>query len=150
MGPVLCCLDDSDGARSALSVAKELATRLGLELVLVHAEPPLARAPGLSIVPGGHDRLLAAELSDGEGLLERLSQEAGLAGLRVRATAGPAASSIVAICEEEEAGLVVLGSRGRGGLASAMLGSVSSEVAARAPCPCVIVPPGSAGISPSA
>ncbi len=141
MGPVLCCLDDSDGARQALVVARMLATRLELELVLVHVEPP-TEAPGVSAAPAGQQRLQEAELHDGESLLARLAREGGLGpGLRTRTAIGDAAKQIVSICGEERASLDVLGSRGKGRFASAVLGSVSSEVAARAPCACVIVPP---------
>jgi nucleotide-binding universal stress UspA family protein len=144
MAPVLCCLDDSDGARAAFAVARELAAKLGLELVLVHVEPPTA-APGVSAAPAGAARLREEELREGEHLLERLGGEAGLVPMpRLRTVVGNAASCIVSMCEEERAEFVVLGSRGRGGLPSALLGSVSSAVAARAPCPCVIVPPGAA------
>ena len=130
MGPVLCCLDESEAAPHVLHVADELARRLGLELVLVHVAPPPAGAPGLSEIPVGYERLLAEEIETGQLLLERLSGEAGLPTPRTRATVGSPASYIVSICEEEGAGLVVLGSRGRGGLASSVLGSVSSDVRA--------------------
>ena len=40
------------------------------------------------------------------------------------------------------AALLVVGTRGRGSLTSAALGSVSHEVARRASCPVVVVPPG--------
>lgn len=142
VGPIICCLDDSDGARRALTVAGGLATRLGVELVLVHVEPPTSTAPGLGAATAGAERLRDAEFREGEHLLERLAREAGLFGSRRRTTVGPSAAAIVSICEEERAELVVMGSRGRGELASALLGSVSTAVAASAPCPCVIVPPG--------
>jgi nucleotide-binding universal stress UspA family protein len=137
----VCCVDDSDGARHALAYADVLAKRFGLELLLVHVEPP-TEAPGVSAAPAGQQRLHEEELHDAESLLARLAQEAGLTpAVRRRTAIGSAGRRVVEICSEEGASLVVLGSRGRGGLTSALLGSVSSEVAASSPCACVVVPP---------
>jgi nucleotide-binding universal stress UspA family protein len=140
VGPLLCCVDDSDGARAAVRVAKTLARKLALELVLVHVEPP-ADLAGVSAAPAGHERLVEEELEDGTALVARLARETGVEDAGRRVEVGPTAKAIVAICEKERAELVVLGSHGRAGFRAAVLGSVSGEVAAAAPCPCLVVPP---------
>jgi nucleotide-binding universal stress UspA family protein len=140
-GPVIACVDGSDSSRPIVEVARRLAERLDLELVLLHVAPP-TEAPGVSAATGGQERLHEAELRDAGKLLDDLGREAGLgADVRRRSAIGPAADMIVAACEDERAELVVLGSHGRGGLKAALLGSVSSQVASRAPCPCLIVSP---------
>jgi nucleotide-binding universal stress UspA family protein len=141
VGPVICCLDDSEGARHALSYADVLARRLGLELVLLHVEPH-THAPGVSAAPAGPQRLREQEQQDAESFVVRLAEEAGLdPAVRRRVAIGKPAEQVVAVSADEGASLVILGSRGRGGVAATLLGSVSSEVAAKAPCACVIVPP---------
>jgi nucleotide-binding universal stress UspA family protein len=142
MGPLVCCVDDSEGARGALMVARRLAETLGLELVLVNVQPP-TEAPGVSAAPAGQERLHDEEVRDAERFLTRVAGEEGLdeADVRRRVVTGSAGARILAVCEEERAELVVVGSRGRGGLKRTLLGSVSQEVATKAACPCVIVPP---------
>jgi nucleotide-binding universal stress UspA family protein len=144
MGAVLCCVDDSEGSRGAARIGRRLAEKLGLELVLVYVAPP-TQAPGVSAAPAGQQRLRDEELREADELLDRIAAEEQLdpGKTRRRAEIGRPAARILTACEEEDAELVVLGSRGRGGLRSAVLGSVSSEVATHAPCPCVIVPPSS-------
>ena len=46
-----------------------------------------------------------------------------------------------AVQEAENAALLVVGHRGRGGLRSRLLGSVGLAVVLRAPCPVTVVPP---------
>jgi nucleotide-binding universal stress UspA family protein len=145
MGVLVCCVDDSEGARAALRVGRELAEKLDHELMLLHIEPA-TEAPGVSAVPGGQERLRDAELRDAEELLARLAREAGLDPNTARRTEiGRAADRILAVCADVLPELVVIGSHGRSGIRAALLGSVSSTVAARAPCPCVIVPPTAGG-----
>lgn len=141
MDPIVVSVDESDGARAALRVARDLAEALRTALVLVHVAPR-TEAPGVSTAPAGQQRLREAELEDARELLQRVASEAGLGDeTEQRAEIGLAADRIVALCAEFDASFVVLGSRGRGGLKSAVLGSVSNKVASYASCPVVIVPP---------
>jgi nucleotide-binding universal stress UspA family protein len=52
---------------------------------------------------------------------------------------GKAASEIVELAEELGAGLVVVGSRGLGGIRRALMGSVSDSVVRHAHCPVLVV-----------
>jgi len=141
VGPIVASVDDSAGSRSALLVAGELAAAFDATLVLVHVAPR-TEAPGVSTAPAGQQRLREAELEDARDALRRIASEAGLGDeVEQRAEIGSAADRVVAVCTELDASYVVVGSRGRGGLKSAVLGSVSGSVASNAPCPVVIVPP---------
>ena len=135
----MCAVDGSDGSLRAIRIADKLAGKLGLELVLLHVAPR-TELPGVSAMPGGQQRLHDEELRDSETLLNEISEAQGLdASVRRRTEIGPTAERIIAVCADERADLVVLGSRGHSGV-KAVLGSVSSKVASAAPCPCVVVP----------
>ena len=60
------------------------------------------------------------------------------ASVTVRAVSGLAARELVAA--SADADLVVVGSRGGGGFAKLVLGSVPSQVVAHAECPVVVIP----------
>jgi nucleotide-binding universal stress UspA family protein len=52
---------------------------------------------------------------------------------------GRVAPEIVALAEEIGAGLIVMGSRGQGGIRRALMGSVSDSVVRHAHCPVLVV-----------
>jgi len=66
-------------------------------------------------------------------------------GIDVRGTLfrGPASQALAALSDSAHA--LVVGSRGRGPVRSALLGSVSASVSGRAACPVVVCRPGSVG-----
>lgn len=142
-GPVLCGVDGSDESRSAAALAAFLAGRLGLRLILMSVVGTVAQ-PGVSAAPAGQERLAAEERREAEEVLGRVAADVGAPDAEHRVEFGAAAGRILAVCETEGASLVVLGTRGRGRMKAAMLGSVSREVAARAPCPVLVVPAGKA------
>jgi nucleotide-binding universal stress UspA family protein len=140
VGPIICAVDDSDGARAAIGVARDLTARLDAKLVLVHVQPPTT-VPGVSAALAGQERLREEETSDAQKLLSWLAKEEKLEDVELREAIGNAADSIVSVADELQAAFVVIGSHGRRGLRSTVLGSVSNAVATTAPCPVVIVPP---------
>jgi nucleotide-binding universal stress UspA family protein len=87
----------------------------------------------------------AAQEEHGARLLEQAAETAGLAGIARRVAIGFPAERLAEIADEEDAELIVVGSRGRGAFKAAFLGSVSNSLVGIARCPVMIVPPGAAG-----
>jgi len=75
-------------------------------------------------------------------LLDTQVEEIEAAGSSVAQThlrVGNPDEEIVALGEELGAGLIVVGSRGRGGIRRALMGSVSDSVVRHAHCPVLVV-----------
>ncbi len=136
--PLVCGVDDSAYGRAAARVAARLAERLRRALLVVH----VTRVPAAF----GDSAAAAGErgLRRGESLLATVIAEEGLGPADHRVELGAAADRLAGVAEEEDAELIVVGSRGRGALRAALLGSVSSQLIASAPCPVLVVPPGAA------
>jgi nucleotide-binding universal stress UspA family protein len=66
-------------------------------------------------------------------------REAGVTNVQAHLKFGIPAKTIVDLAEEEGIGLIVMGSRGRGGVRRALIGSVSSSVVPHAHCPVLVV-----------
>ena len=70
--------------------------------------------------------------------LEQLRTDLGVADATVTVLRGDAGGALCAYAEEIGAAAIVLGSRGRGGIRRAVLGSVSDHVVRHAPCPVIV------------
>ena len=143
LGKIICGVDESDGARDAVRVAKWLARELVRRLVLVHA---VRAADGLAVAlpPYSYPHPTDDEATRraAEQVLDGLVQDSGLAGsVERRIETGDPATVLLRIAEDELVDLIVVGTRRRGPVASAILGSVSAAVVSRATCPVVAVPP---------
>lgn len=145
---IVCGVDGSPDSQAALTVAAQFADRLGSTLILAHvAEPAYVAYAAAYPLGGTAGPLTVAEETeskeeDSARLLGRVAVAAGLPDAERRTAIGHPAERLAELADEENAELIVVGSRGRGALKSAFLGSVSYSLVGIARCPVLIVPPG--------
>ncbi len=141
---ILLATDGSKEAELAALRAVDLADATDSELHVVHVG---AVPIFLKSYPGtlGYDRKLYKQIEEvSRELLRELSWRVKAAGGTVAEAhlrMGEVALEIVALAEELGAGLIVMGSRGLGGVRRAMMGSVSETVVRHAHCPVLVVRP---------
>lgn len=139
MALIVVGVDHSIGAKAALRFAFEEARFRNATLCVVHAwhfeyiglegTYPITRLE-LADVRAAAEAVLHAAL--GEGMVDGHDTE-----VEHRVVEGSPAA--VLIGESRNADLLVVGSRGHGGFAQLLLGSVSNQCAQHAECPVVIV-----------
>src|SRR4051812_245702 len=138
MERIVVGVDGSEGSQAALRWAIAEARRHGAALEVVHAwHVPFATgytyvaAPMVDPAP-----IEAAERQ----LLDRCVDAEDTAGLDITRLLVCETASSALITAAKGADLLVVGTRGRGGFAGLLLGSVSQTVTHHAPCPVVVVP----------
>lgn len=141
--PVLICYDGSPGARHAIEYAGATFPGRPAVILSVWGFPRQLAVFGVGNVAAyseASQRTLAAETAD-EGC--RIAQEAGLVA-RPAVTSGNlegTCRTILHAADEHDASVIVMGSRGLGGIRSLFLGSVSHGVVMHAHRPVMVVPP---------
>lgn len=132
---ILLATDGSEEAELAARAVVEVSGETGSELHLVHVAPSV---PMLFAATEEEPARLARE---GRKTLDDEARRIEAAGGNVAQThlrLGAAAEEIVALAEDMGAGLIALGSRGRGGIRRALMGSVSDAVVRHAHCPVLV------------
>jgi len=148
---ILLATDGSREAELAARTAADLSQKTHSELHVVH---------GLGIVPVGppvypegtgfHIVEYEAETEARQRISERRAREVLEAEVqKIRSAGGTVAeghliegrpaTEIVGLAEKIGAGLIVMGSRGLGGIRRALMGSVSDSVVRHAHCPVLVV-----------
>ena len=140
MQKIVVGVDGSPGARRALEWALDEAALRSATVVAVHAWqlPYVVSTPlGVVSVPVDDDATAEAEAELAAAIDEVAAAHPSITVERQVVFGSPAATLIEA---GQDAALIVVGSRGHGGFAGLLLGSVSHQLAHHAPCPVVIVP----------
>ncbi len=137
---ILLATDGSREAELARTTAVDLAnsTRSELHVVTVSPGYPSYDVRNPAIVEGL--RKQAEDILNEQ--VEKLEQDGGeVAEKLLRIAERYRAQQIVQVAEDIGAGLIVMGSRGLGGVRRALMGSVSDSVVRHAHCPVLVVRP---------
>lgn len=141
-GSVVVGVDGSEGSLGALESAATIAAGAAADLTVVTSWLPVTETTTMS-----YWALAYPDVSPDEQALDRAERilaaarerlAAGHAGLRVAYVLERGRAQEALVRHSRHADLVVVGTRGRGGLAGLVLGSVSRAVAQRATCPVLV------------
>ncbi|KAI0237565.1 hypothetical protein LSAT2_011877 [Lamellibrachia satsuma] len=141
---IVIALDASDQAESAVKWYLKSAHRPGNRVVFVHCielpEMKLEQARSMHMSPG----VLASMWKEAEAKtkiledkMKALLKEKGLSGI-LRTSTGKPGEVICRIAEEEQAVMIVTGTRGMGKVRRTILGSVSDFLVNHAHCPVTV------------
>jgi len=144
-GPILLCTDGSDLSDDVIAHAFPLlraATEVVVATVVEPADPTLVTGTGFAggvMTPETLDELQGGRETDGRAIVERAAARLGTESrVTPRVVTGEPGQAICDLAREIGASVVVIGSRGHGGLRRALLGSVSDHVVRNATCPVLI------------
>jgi nucleotide-binding universal stress UspA family protein len=150
----MCAIEDGEASRHALRAATWLTRELHATLVVAHAFDPLS----VGALPRGE--MIERDITDDDVeraarvVARRLLEHAAhtVTGIDVKTlfAEGEVVSELRGLAAQQGAALLVAGTAARVGLDRMLIGSVSGELAASAPCPVVAVPRGAALEEPGA
>ena len=135
-------VDGSDCSRTALEFALDEAALRGAGLRVVAAAPEAdywAASYGLST--SLLDELAADLEKTTQAMVDAVVRERGGADVPVQVRAVPGSPGQVLVDQSRDADMLVVGHRGRGGLRSAVLGSVGLQCVLHAAVPVTVVRP---------
>ena len=143
---ILIPIDGSQSADHALDVGLDLAGKYSAEVMVItvfDSPRPSLLAKGMLYAPASTEKYLEELSNFNDRILSEALKKAIKFKPKIRVSKklveGRPADKIVEIAKKEAVDLIVIGSRGLGGMKEFFLGSVSDRVADEAPCPVLIV-----------
>lgn len=145
MGIIVVGLDGSDASRAALAWTLAEARLRGSTVRAVHAWqiPAMGsgEAPWAMIPPGSYVDVAADDIEKAaHEALDREIEDANAVGVTVERYVEEGSAADVIVEASRDAELIVVGTRGRGAVATLVLGSTSQHVIHNAQRPVVVVP----------
>jgi nucleotide-binding universal stress UspA family protein len=122
---------------AALEYARKLATNYGSRIVLAHGLDPMEYA-AVGGLPGSVANRLTTEART---VLDKLTGELLRAGIHSHSEVrqGAVAEMLVDVARHYEAGLIVIGTKGKEGAGPVVVGAIAEQLVRLAPCPVLAV-----------
>ncbi len=143
---IVVCVDGSELSLAAAAAGIELVRPVDVvTLVTVVDAVDMSLADDASGLAGPTATIPELEAvrtsarASGQQILDEAAEALACDNLELRILEGRPAAALCELAEELGARAIVVGSRGRGGMRRALLGSVSDHVVRNAPCPVVVV-----------
>jgi nucleotide-binding universal stress UspA family protein len=133
-------VDGSAPSDAAVDLAVAVAKADGARLTfchVVHVPLPIHDAGGFA-----REQLMQDETTTGKSVLDAARNRAAQAGIQSQTEllSDPLVDAVLDMVKEKNADLIVMGSRGRGALARAVMGSKTADVIARSHVPVLVAP----------
>jgi nucleotide-binding universal stress UspA family protein len=140
---ILAAVDFSPVTRDVLEILGRIAKAMPAKVFLVHVAPPDPAFVGYGAGPKAVRGQVAAEHHARHQQLQELADELRARGVDATALLlqGATVDTLIAEAGKLPAGLIVLGSHGRGAVYSLLVGSVAEGVVRRSKLPVLLVPP---------
>ena len=135
---ILLAVDGSPHALRAARVAGDLVRSMkSQKLRIVVAFDPIPAYLGQP----NFENVIQARLKEAERILQQAQKAVGKvpAEIHTELIEGSIAEAIINVATTRKSDVIVMGSRGRGHLTSALLGSTSQTVVCNAPCPVLLI-----------
>ena len=142
MGIIVVGIDGSAGSQAALRFAAAEARLRKAKLRLVAAWSLTYVAAPIGMMAPIDDALLPELQKNARAVIDHAVAEVlgAATDIEIEKTIAEGSPAQVLVDAAQGADLLVVGTRGHGGFAGLLLGSVSQQIAHHAPCPIVIVP----------
>jgi nucleotide-binding universal stress UspA family protein len=139
---VVVGVDGSEGSKSAASIAVAIARHWKASIKLV----TVVRTPegwwGIGGAPPSPEALSSALMEGQQQILADMEETLDLEGLEYETVEelGDPVTRILAVCDQNDADLLVIGRRGAGLAERVLLGSTADRLTHLAECPVLVVP----------
>ena len=136
---IIWATDGSEAADGALPFARALAELENGRLIAVHGKEVFAGGRATGFQDLAYENELEAKIDQKDQELRSLGVDATFK--LIRGMTSHAARMLADVASDVDADAIVVGTRGHGPIAGAVVGSVTQQLLHVAPCPVLAVPP---------